>query len=556
MTTIFTPLHYSRACLNDLFDAVFRQFGDAVAFSHADGSLSFAELDHKSRVLAGWFQQHSGLLPGDRVAVQLPNMMQYPLVMIAIQRAGLVLVNCNPLFTPAELHFQLKDSGARALITFAPLARKASMAIQGTAVEQIILTEIGDLHPPLKGWLLNQYVRRIAMPFSDSAIPQAYWLKNLLRCKDLAHRWQPPAQHPSHLALLQYTGGTTGTPKGAMLTHHNIMANLGQLKTLLETYTQSGQERLLQPLPLYHIYAFMLTLALFSQGARTELIPNPKEIKSLVRRFQQFRPTVFAGINPLFNALLKQNGFRRLSFRQLNLTISGGMALSGPLATEWLNATGCPIAEGYGLTECSPVVSVNRPDQIVPGSVGEVLTQTAIRVIDDKGQPLPSGETGEIQVSGPQVMAGYWQQPEETRLVLSPDGWLSTGDIGMISPEGVLKIIDRKKELICVSGFKVFPSEVENLVCSMPEVEDCAAIGIPDPVTGERIKLFVITRSTTITPQAVRSYCKERLTGYKVPNCVEFCSSLPRTPVGKVLRRALKEKALQQLENSQRRQYN
>lgn len=551
MTKTSVPLYHNALCLNELFDSVFRQFGDSTAFSHSGGSISFAELDQKSRILAGWFQQQLELKPGDRVAVQLPNIMQYPLVMVAIQRAGLVLVNSNPLYTPAELHFQLKDSGARALITFAPLARRAAIALENTAVTSILITELGDLHPPMKGWLLNQYVRHIAMPFSDSSLPQVTWLQDVLSQHSM-EAWQPVKQTSNDLALLQYTGGTTGIPKGAMLTQGNLMANLKQLKDLLERYTHTGQERLLQPLPLYHIYAFMLNLAFFSQGANTELVPNPKNIKSLIRCFQTHKPTVFAGINPLFNTLLNHKHFKRLSFKHLGLTISGGMALSPLLGTAWSEVTGSAIAEGYGLTECSPVVSVNRPDHIIIGSVGPALSNTQVRIIDEQGNLLPIGETGEIQVKGPQVMAGYWNQPEETQQALSRDGWLNTGDIGLLTQEGALKIIDRKKELICVSGFKVFPSELETLVCSMPEVEDCAAIGIPDEATGEKIKLYVMTRSTNLTPQTVRTYCKERLTAYKVPKCVEFCSTLPRTPVGKVLRRKLKEQALHQLENNSR----
>ncbi|TVQ67459.1 MAG: long-chain fatty acid--CoA ligase [Oceanospirillales bacterium] len=551
MTIRYQPLKAENACLNDLFDAVFKQFGDNVAFSQNGASISFAELNQKSQKVAGWLQHNSGLKPGDRVALQLPNLMQTPLFMIAILRAGLVLVNANPSFKSTELNFLLKDSGAKALITFAPLARKASLGLQDTAVEKVILTELGDLHPTIKGKLINQYIRRISMPFSKEAIPNALWLKSLLKEKDIP-AWQPLAQSPNDLALLQYTGGTTGTPKGAMLSHYNLMANFAQLKQLLETYTETGQERLYQPLPLYHIYAFMLTLSLFSQGAHTRLITDPRDPRALVRNFKSFKPTVCAGIDPLFHSLLKQKTFHRLPFTSLKLTISGGMALSLPLAKEWHKVTGCPITEGYGLTECSPVVSVNRPDNIQLGTAGEILNMTKIRIIDDEGRPLPEGEIGEIQVLGPQVMMGYWNQLEETRQVIDENGWLSTGDIGLILQDGKLKILDRKKELICVSGFKIFPSEIEQLVCNIPGVEDCAAVGIPDPSTGERIKLFVVTRSTSVTPDIVRNYCKERLTGYKVPNSIEFCSKLPRSPVGKVQRGKLKEIALRLCHGTQR----
>ncbi|WP_151669341.1 AMP-binding protein [Nitrincola schmidtii] len=551
MTIKYHPLQAETGCLNDLFETVFKQFGDTIAFSQNGGSITYAELNQKSKKMAGWFQHKSGLKPGDRVALQLPNLMQSPLFMIAILRAGLVLVNVNPSFTPTELNFLLKDSGAKALITFAPLARKASLAMKDTEIETVILTELGDLHAKIKGSLINQYIRHISMPFSKEAIPNAYWLRDLLTDKHTP-KWQPLSQSPHDLALLQYTGGTTGTPKGAMLSHYNLMANFSQLKQLLDIYTETGQERLYQPLPLYHIYAFMLTLSLFSQGAHTRLITDPRDPSALVKNFKVFKPTVCAGIDPLFHSLLKQKTFHRLPFHSLKLTISGGMALSTPLAKEWQKITSCPITEGYGLTECSPVVSVNRPDNIQLGTAGELLNMTRIRIIDDEGQALPEGEIGEIQVLGPQVMMGYWNQPDETRRVINEEGWLSTGDIGLISADGKLKILDRKKELICVSGFKIFPSEIERLVCSIPGVEDCAAVGIPDPLTGERIKLFVVTRSTSVTPEIVRNYCKERLTGYKVPNCIEFCSALPRSPVGKVQRGKLKDLALRLSQGTQR----
>ena len=545
MTINYQPLKLEKACLNDLFTSVFKQFGNAIAFSQHGGCITFAELNEKSQKLAGWLQHCTDLNVGDRVALQLPNLMQSPLLMISILRAGLVLVNANPSFTPNELNFLLKDSGAKLLITFAPLARAASLATQGTDVKSIILTEMGDLHPRIKGSLINQYISRFVIPFSKKAIPNAYWLKDLLTQKKIP-TWQPIKQTSSDLALLQYTGGTTGAPKGAMLSHYNLMANFMQLKQLLETYTDTGQERLYQPLPLYHIYAFMMTLALFSQGTHTRLIAEPRNTGTLIRNFKHFKPTICAGVDPLFHSLLKQKAFHRLSFKTLKLTISGGMALSTPLAKEWQKLTGCPITEGYGLTECSPVVSINRPDNIQLGTAGTPLNMTQIRIIDDEGRPLPTGAIGEIQVLGPQVMMGYWNQPEETLKAIDAEGWLSTGDIGLLTTIGELKILDRKKELISISGFKVFPRELEEIVCSIPNVEDCAAIGIPDKVSGERIKLFVVTRSTSLTSDIIRNYCKERLTSYKVPSSIEFCSELPRSPVGKVQRCKLKEQVLRQ----------
>ncbi len=544
MTINLTPLSGNVTSLNRLFDAVFKQFGDLIAFSHGNTSITYSGLDHKSRMLAGWLQHNSGLEPGDRVAIQLPNTIQFPLCMLAVLRAGFVIVNANPSYTPAELNQLLIDSGSKALITFAPLARKAQIAMNGTQINCVILTELGDLMPPLKGKVLNQYIQRLAMPFSKHAIPDAFWLKDLLR-QEFSSNWQPTYPSENQLALIQYTGGTTGTPKGAMLSHQNLCANLFQIKQLLEIYTQSGQERLIQPLPLYHIYAFTLTLAFFSQGAHTRLIINPKETRQTIKAFSKFKPTICAGIDPLFNHLLNQQSFHRINFSMLKLTVSGGMALSPQLAQGWHKLTGCPITEGYGLTECSPVVSINKPDQILLGTVGEPLIETEIRIIDDHGKELPLGEIGEIQVRGPQVMQGYWNQPIETQTVLSEEGWFSTGDLGCLTQDKRLRIIDRKKELISVSGFKVFPSELETLVCTIPGVEDCAAVGVPDEVTGEKIKLFVVTDSTLVTPSMIREFCKERLTGYKIPTSIEFCSSLPRSSVGKVQRNKLKEKALQ-----------
>ena len=542
MTIKCGPLKAEMSCMNHLFDAVFKQFDSSTAFSMNSASISFTELNHKSHQIASWLYHNSNLQPGDRVVLQLPNMLQFPLFVIACMRAGLVLVLANPTYTPTELHFILKDSQAKGLITFAPLARKASIAMEGTDIDTVILTELGDLHLGIKGSLINQYVRRFAIPFSKDAIPQAFWLKELLQYEPNP-RWQPVTQHASDLALLQYTGGTTGTPKGAMLSHQNLIANLSQLKHLLEIYTESGQERLYQPLPLYHIYAFTLTWSLFTQGAHAHLILDPSNSKALAQQLKQFKPTICAGINPLFSALMKQKCITPHAFSSLKLTISGGMALSKHLAQEWHEFTGCPIAEGYGLTECSPVVSVNRPDNIHLGTAGELLQHTSIRIIDEIGASLPMGEIGEIQVKGPQVMMGYWNQPDETQKVIDQEGWLSTGDIGFLTSEGRLSIIDRKKELICVSGFNVFPSELEALVCDIPGVEDCAAIGIPDAITGERIKLYVVTHSTSLTADSIRNYCKERLTGYKVPNSIEFCSQLPRSAVGKVQRGKLKELA-------------
>lgn len=530
--------------LNVFFDAALLKFADRIAFSQGQCKVSYAQLDKKSRSLAGWLQQRSGLKSGDRIAIQLPSCVQYPLLVLAALRAGLVLVNTNPALNSDELSRLLNDSGAKALITFAPLARKARVAIQDTQVECVILTELGDLFPPIKRWVVNQYLQHLAMPFSKDAIPEAFWLREL--CHDEFERlYCPVFPDANQLALIQYTGGTTGQPKGVMLSHQNLCANLAQIKRLLDIHTGFEGERMLQPLPLYHIYSFTLTLAFFAQGAQVHLIPNPKDARHLIKCFARFKPTVCIGSDALFTHLLNQQSFHRLDFSPLKLTISGGSALSVALAQSWQRITGCVIAEGYGLTECSPAISINQPDQILLGTVGQVLSDTEVRIVDDEGKPLPQGEIGEIQVRGPQVMLGYWHQPSKTQTVLSPDGWFSTGDLGCLTQDKRLKVLDRKKEIIHVSGFKVFPSEIETVVCSMPEIQDCAAIGLPDDVTGEKIKLFVVTESTSITPARIREFCKQRLTGYKVPSLVEFCQQLPRSSVGKVQRRKLRDQALQ-----------
>ncbi|KAA0875656.1 AMP-binding protein [Nitrincola tapanii] len=541
------PLQKDFVHLNELFAEIFQRYGSAPAFGHLGAEISYSQLDRLTRRFAAWLQLNTPLKPGDRLAVQLPNLMQYPLVLIAALRAGLVLVNTNPLYTADELLTQLKDSGAKAIVAFTPLAQPLSEIIAETDIHTVILAQLGDLHG-WKGGLVNQ-ILRWKKPY-----PPAHWpahlnpiqLSELLK-QPLEHHWVAPSIQTQDLALLQYTGGTTGTAKAAMLTHANLLANLQQISELLESYITPGRERLLQPLPIYHVYAFMLSLSLFSFGSRCELVPNPRDIPGLAKLFQRYKPTFFAGINPLFNALLQNDLFKKLNFSDLRITISGGMALSPALAEQWALITGCDIAEGYGLTECSPVVSVNPPDQTELGSVGPLLSRTQVEIRDEQRQNLPQGAVGEIWVKGPQVMLGYWQQTEETRRVLGEDGWLDTGDIGCFTDSGRLKIIDRSKEVISVSGFKVYPTELENVVNAMPDVMECAAIGLPDEHHGEKIKLYVIPRHAQVSAEEIRNYCRERLTAYKIPKCIEFCDSLPRTPVGKVLRRALRQQALEKI---------
>ncbi len=537
------------ASLSDLLFQLARRFDERPAFGHLGARISFADLDRLSRRFAAWVQHETDLQPGDRIVLQLPNLMQYPVLLFGARRAGLVVVNANPLFCAEETGRLLRDSGARALVICAPVSLERLQVLSVSPVEYLITTELGDLHPVPKRWLLNLYARFSAVRAGARArggrVPQSIEQVSLatIMQKGAGRIWQPPEQC-SELALLQYTGGTTGPAKGAMLSEKALLSNLVQLDGMLTQYAIPGQERLLQPLPLYHIYSFTLTLLMLSIGSYIELIPDPRRTRSLVRCWDRLDPTILAGINPLFIHLCQQPEFQRLDFSSLKLTISGGMALTRSVAARWQEVTGGDICEGYGLTECSPVVSVNRPDAIRQGTVGKPLAGTEVRILSEAGKAMPPGESGNIWVRGPQLMSGYWHQREETQGAIQ-DGWLDTGDIGLIDSEGYLKIIDRRKEVINVSGFKVYPSELEDIIACHPDILECAVVGLPDSCGGEQIKLYVVPANQQLSIRQVRDYCRERLTAYKVPRSVEFCQWLPRTPIGKVSRRDLREMALQ-----------
>lgn len=539
------------ATLSDLLHLLARQYDEKPAFGHLGGTISFSDLERLSRRFAAWIQHETDLQPGDRIALQLPNIMQYPVALFGARRAGLIVVNTSPLYSQDELCRQLNDSGARMLVGTAYMPQSTREALNQTSVEYLVTTEVADLHTPPRRWLLNLYVRGRASGLHGLWHASAAQNGRIRHCSfdDAMQRgsqliWRPPELRGRRdpLALLQYTGGTTGPAKGAMLTETALLANLSQVRTLVDRYCEAGGECLLQPLPLYHIYSFMLTLVMMSLGSYIELVPDPRRIRSVVKSWERVSPTVVAGINPLFIHLCQQPEFQRIDFTGLKLTISGGMALTRAVAARWQTVTGQPICEGYGLTECSPVVSVNVPDQVKLGTVGLPLPGTQVRIVDEAGKTLPQGETGRIWVAGPQLMHGYWHKAEESAAVMH-DGYLDTGDIGLIDHEGRLKIIDRLKEIINVSGFKVYPSELEDVVACHPDVLECAVVGVPDTCTGEQIRLYVVPANTQLTVKQVRDYCRERLTAYKVPKSVEFCQQLPRTAIGKICRRALKEQA-------------
>lgn len=513
------------------------------AFTCLGRTLTFAELDHLSLQFACYLQQKTDLKPGDRIAVQLPNVLQYPVVVFGAMRAGLTVVNTNPLYTPRELKHQLNDSGAKALVVLANIASSAAEVVADTQVAQVIVTEVGDLHPPIKRLLINSVLKYIKREVPDVSFPQQVSFRSTLAGTDLS-AYEPSSHQPQDVAVLQYTGGTTGVAKGAMLTHANLVANMQQVREMLGEGVSIGKELFVAPLPLYHIYAFTLhCMTLLAAGCHSILIPNPRDIPGFVKMLKGQKMTGFVGLNTLFNALCRDEGFAKLDFSALRTTASGGMALTKEAAKRWQDITGCVVSEGYGMTETSPVVTVNPPHAIQQGTVGLPVPETELKVVDDEGNTLPQGEPGELCVRGPQVMKGYWERPEETAKVLDAEGWLKTGDMAVVQDDGYVRIVDRKKDMIIVSGFNVYPNEIEDVVCLHPAVLEAAAVGLPDPKSGEQVKLFVVTSDSSLTEQAVIDYCRQNLTGYKVPRSVEFRTELPKSNVGKILRRELKPAA-------------
>ena len=527
--------------INALLAASVAHFGTAPALSSLGHTLDFRELDSLSAAFASWLQHHTDLQPGDRIAIQLPNLLQYPVVFLGALRAGLVVVNTNPLYTPREMEHQFRDSGAKALVLLANMAAAAQDVIARTGIRHVVVTELADLHPQPRRLLINlaaRYLKKLVPPWH---IPGAVGLRAALGLGARAPHRETPAG-PADLAVLQYTGGTTGVSKGAMLSHGNVVANVQQAAALFGTYDfRDGEERLLLPLPLYHIYAFNACLGMVSRGCHTVLIPNPRDLGSVVDAFRRYRPTGFAGLNTLFVALCNDAGFRALDFGALKATMSGGMALTMAAAKRWQEVTGVEIVEGYGMTETSPVISVNPVNANRLGTIGVAVPSTEVRIVADDGRDLDVGEPGELVVRGPQVMQGYWQRPDETALVLDAAGWLRTGDIALVTPEGYLRIVDRKKDMILVSGFNVYPNEIEDVVAAHPGVLECAAIGVPDERTGEAVRVFVVRRDPGLSEEALAEHCRANLTGYKVPRQFVFRDTLPKSNVGKILRRELRD---------------
>ncbi|AVO51672.1 long-chain acyl-CoA synthetase [Ectopseudomonas oleovorans] len=525
-----------------------QRFADKPAFSNLGKTITYGEIYKLSGDFAAYLQKHTDLKPGDRIAVQLPNVLQYPIVVFGAMRAGLVVVNTNPLYTAREMEHQFNDSGAKALICLANMAHLAEQVVPKTGVKTVIVTEVGDMLPTFKRLLVNAVIKHVKKMVPAYNLPKAVKFNDALT-KGRGQSFSEANPSNDDIAVLQYTGGTTGVAKGAMLTHRNLVANMLQVKELMGANLNEGCEVLIAPLPLYHIYAFTFhCMAMMLIGGHNILLTNPRDLPAVIKDLAKYRFTGFVGLNTLFVALCNNEDFRKLDFSSLKLTVSGGMALQLATAERWKDVTGCAICEGFGMTETSPVATVNPFSAIQLGTIGIPVPSTLCKIINDEGQELAIGEIGELCVKGPQVMKGYWQRQEATDEILDADGWLKTGDIGLIQEDGYLRIVDRKKDMILVSGFNVYPNELEDVLATLPGVLQCAAIGVPDEKSGEAIKVFVVVKpGESVTKEQVMEHMRANLTGYKVPKAVEFRDVLPTTNVGKILRRELRDEELKKL---------
>ena len=536
------------ASIPDLIDSVVRKFGDKPAYNNFGCGMSYAELDRHSRRFAAFLQGLPGMIKGERVAIMSPNLMQYPVALIGILRAGMTVVNVNPLYTPRELEHQLKDSGAKAIVIVENFASTLQQVIQKTPVEHVITTQLGDLLPAPKRWIVNVVVKRVKKKFPYWRIDGAIELRAAL-ARGAGAQFKPVSLAQEDVAFLQYTGGTSGVSKGAMLTHRNILANIEQAGAWIGGNLKEGEEIVISPLPMYHIFCLTTTLYFMTLGVDNVLITNPRDLPAFVKELGKWKWSVMAGVNTLFNGLLNTPGFAQLDFSALKVIVGGGAAVLKPVAEKWQQVTGHYLTEAYGLTETSPAASINPLGTPWNGSIGLPISSTEFSIRDDDFNELPlwsgSGDieksTGEICIRGPQVMKGYWQLPGETAKALH-DGWLKTGDVGNMNTKGYVTITDRKKDMILVSGFNVYPNEIESVVAMHPGVLECAAVGVPDEKSGEAVKVVIVKKDPGLSRESVIEHCKRELTGYKIPRYVEFRDTLPKTPIGKILRRELRGK--------------
>lgn len=537
--------------LVELFEQAVRRHPDIPAYINMGKVLTFRKLEERSRAFAAYLQNELRLEKGDRIALMMPNLLQYPIALFGALRAGLVVVNVNPLYTPRELAHQLNDSGAKAIVIISNFAATLEKVVFETGIQHVILTRMGDQLSFGKRTLVNFVVKYIKKLVPKYKLPHAVSFREALSIGKQRQYVKPQLQS-SDLAFLQYTGGTTGVAKGAMLSHANIVANIAQAKWVAEPLLRGVKDGVaVIPLPLYHIFALTLNCLLFIElGVTGLLITNPRDIPSFIKELKRYRCVAITGVNTLFNALLNNEHFKEVDFSSLRLSVGGGASIQSAVAKRWFDTTGSHIIEGYGMTECSPIIAAARNDATEHnGSIGVPVPNTDIRIVDEQGNDVPLGERGELWVKGPQVMQGYWNRPEDSAEVLT-DGWMATGDIVVMGEDLNLRIVDRKKDMIIVSGFNVYPNEIEDVVAHNPKVGEVVAIGVPHPVSGETVKIFVTKKDESLTREELRNYCRQYLTGYKIPKDIEFRDELPKTNVGKILRRVLRDEEIAKLNST------
>lgn len=527
------------ASLAEVLDHISVSHGPLPAFNCFGHSLSYREIDELSSRFAGFLRNRLQMNPGDRIAIQLPNLLQFPVVVYAAIKADLVIVTTNPLYTAPEMKHQFADSGAKAVVVLEAFCDKLESVIEDTDIEHVVIARLGDLLPEPKRTLVNLAAKHLRKMVPAYELPEAHSFRQAIASEPLG---TAAARAGENTALILYTGGTTGVAKGAMLTHRNLIANMMQLRSRTSLVIDDQSANVVAPLPLYHTYAFQLHLLTMAYaGSHNILVTNPRDLDALIKLLKRNTIHGFVGINTLYLALLRHPKIGQVDFSTYGFCGAGGMAMSSSIAEDWQELTGCEILEGYGLTECSPVVAVNIPGQVRRGTVGRAVPETELRAVDDQGNELPVGAVGELQVRGPQVMAGYYGREEATQDSIDPDGWFSTGDYVSISEDGYISIVDRKKDMVLVSGFNVFPNEIEDWVNRHPQVIESAAIGIPDERTGEAVKLFVVAGEEAPGPEDIQSWCRQGLAAYKVPRKIEFVEDLPKSNIGKILRRELRE---------------
>lgn len=537
--------------LVELFEQAVRRHPDIPAYINMGKVLTFRKLEERSRAFAAYLQNELRLEKGDRIALMMPNLLQYPIALFGALRAGLVVVNVNPLYTPRELAHQLNDSGAKAIVIVSNFAATLEKVVFETGIQHVILTRMGDQLSFGKRTLVNFVVKYIKKLVPKYKLPHAVSFREALSIGKQRQYVKPQLQS-SDLAFLQYTGGTTGVAKGAMLSHANIVANIAQAKWVGEPLLRGVKDGVaVIPLPLYHIFALTINCLLFIElGITGLLITNPRDIPSFIKELKRYRCVAITGVNTLFNALLNNEHFKEVDFSSLRLSVGGGTSIQSAVAKRWFDTTGSHIIEGYGMTECSPIIAAARNDATEHnGSIGVPVPNTDIRIVDEQGNDVPLGERGELWVKGPQVMQGYWNRPEDSAEVLT-DGWMATGDIVVMGEDLNLRIVDRKKDMIIVSGFNVYPNEIEDVVAHNPKVGEVVAIGVPHPVSGETVKIFVTKKDESLTREELRNYCRQYLTGYKIPKDIEFRDELPKTNVGKILRRVLRDEEIAKLNST------